>query len=186
MLRVADNKAGYFGVTHKPSRSKPYAAQVKRGGNKVRLGSFVTAEEAALYVVRSPEGRTAAAERAASATQPRWSEEEGQGNAPATRSRAVLKQEGAVPPMPAGAFVKEEEFPHMPPGVFVCRRRGWGAALGEGRTRRKTREDLSDTTSLVWLVESPGVVCCLFLTYLLLIDQLSVLYDVFHPQTLLR
>ena len=51
-LRVADNKAGYLGVTHKPGRSKPYAAQVKRGGNKVRLGSFVTAEEAALYVAR--------------------------------------------------------------------------------------------------------------------------------------
>ena len=51
--------------------------------------------------------------------QPRSSEEEGQGNAPARRSRAVLKQEGTVPPMPPGAFVKEEEFPPMPPGAFV-------------------------------------------------------------------
>ena len=42
------------------------------------------------------------------ASSPPRSEEEGQGDAPATRSRAVLKQEGAVPPMPAGAFVKEE------------------------------------------------------------------------------
>ena len=53
------------------------------------------------------------------ASSPPRSEEEGQGDAPATRSRAVLKQEGAVPPMPAGAFVKEEDFPLMPPGTFV-------------------------------------------------------------------
>ena len=54
-----------------------------------------------------------------SARPPRRSEEEGQGNPPATPSRAVLKEEGTVPPMPAGAFVKEEEFPLMPPGAFV-------------------------------------------------------------------
>jgi hypothetical protein len=85
----------------------------------VHLGSFATAEEAALCVARSPEGR-AAAERAAAVPQPRRSEEEGQGNAPATRSRAVLKQEGAVPPMPPDAFVKEEgTIPPMPPGAFV-------------------------------------------------------------------
>ena len=47
------------------------------------------------------------------------SEEEGQDNAPATRSRAALKEEATVPPMPAGAFVKEEELPPMPPGAFV-------------------------------------------------------------------
>ena len=120
-LLEADNKAGYFGVYHnKPGQPKPYQAEMWRGGKRVSLGSFVTAEEAALCVARSPEGR-AAAERAAAPPQPRRSEEEGQGNAPATRSRAVLKQEGAVPPMPAGAFVKEEEFPipPMPPGAFV-------------------------------------------------------------------
>ena len=31
----------------------------------------------------------------------------------------MLKEEGTVPPMPAGALVKEEEFPPMPPGAFV-------------------------------------------------------------------
>ena len=46
--------------------------------------------------------------------------EEGQGNPPpAMPSRAVLKEEGTVPPMPAGALVKEEEVPLMPPGAFV-------------------------------------------------------------------
>ena len=119
-LRKVDNMAGYFGVNHDPhsSKTKPYRAQVRRGGKLVSLGSFATAEEAALCVARSPEGQ-AAAKRAASVPQPRRSEEEAQGNAPARRSHAVLKQEGTVPPMPPGAFVKEEEFPPMPPGAFV-------------------------------------------------------------------
>ena len=70
VLRVAENKTGYFGVhLAKPGQRKPYQAQVTGGGKKVGLGSFATAEEAALCVARS-EGRqqaataTAAAERA--------------------------------------------------------------------------------------------------------------------------
>ena len=55
-LLVADNKAGYFGVKlDRPGRPKPYQARVKRGGKKVSLGYFATAEEAALCVARSPE-----------------------------------------------------------------------------------------------------------------------------------
>jgi len=67
-LLKSDNTAGYFGVNHDPhsSKSKPYRAQVKRGGKLVHLGSFATAEEAALCVARSPEGQ-AAAKRAAAA-----------------------------------------------------------------------------------------------------------------------
>ena len=60
-LRVADNKAGYFGVFFaKPGQPKPYQAQVRRGGKVVSLGSFATAEEAALCFARSPEGQEAA------------------------------------------------------------------------------------------------------------------------------
>ena len=67
-LLVADSKAGYFGVhLNKPGQPKPYQARVKRGGKVVYLGTFATAEEAALCVARSPEGQAAAAERAASA-----------------------------------------------------------------------------------------------------------------------
>ena len=66
-LRVADNKAGYFSVSHKPGKPKPYRAAVKRGGKTVFLGSFATAEEAALCVARSPEGQAAAAKAAAAA-----------------------------------------------------------------------------------------------------------------------
>ena len=67
LLVVADNKTGYFGVHHQSSKPKPYQARVSRGGNFVHLGSFATAEEAALCVARSPEGRKAAAQRAAPA-----------------------------------------------------------------------------------------------------------------------
>ena len=65
-LLVADNKAGYFGVEHRPGKPKPYRARLRRGGQRVSLGSFTTAEEAALCVARSPEGQKAA-QRAAGA-----------------------------------------------------------------------------------------------------------------------
>ena len=66
MLRVAENKTGYFGVklSH-PGKPKPYSAQVTRGGKYVHLGMFVTAEEAALRVARSPEAQVAAEKAAA-------------------------------------------------------------------------------------------------------------------------
>ena len=67
-LLVAKNKAGYFGVNldDRPGQTKPYQARVSRGGKRVSLGNFATAEEAALCVARSPEGQ-AAAKRAVSA-----------------------------------------------------------------------------------------------------------------------
>ena len=112
-LLEAENKTGYFGVYHLPGRPKPYQAKVRRGGKNVSLGSFATAEEAALCVARSPEGRAAAKQAAVS--------EAGKGRAPDLPSGAVLKEEGAVPPMPLGAFVKDEEpeevAPPMPPGA---------------------------------------------------------------------
>ena len=109
-LRVADNTTGYFGVNlAKPGQPKPYQARVVRGGKRVHLGSFATAEEAALCIARSPEGQAAARKAAASE----------EGNAPAMPSGAALKEEGAVPPMPPDAFVKEEQVaPPMPPGAF--------------------------------------------------------------------
>ena len=70
MLLVAENKTGYFDVNHYPGRSKPYKAQVQRGGKTVGLGYFATAEEAALCIARSPEGQEAAGELP-------WSREDG-------------------------------------------------------------------------------------------------------------
>ena len=98
-LRVADNKAGYFGVYHQPGKPKPYEARVRRRGKMVYMGYFATAEEAALCVARSPEGQ-AAAQKAAAATRPLTSEEEGKGS--------FVKEEGVVPPMPSDAYVKVE------------------------------------------------------------------------------
>jgi hypothetical protein len=111
-LPVAENRTGYFGVyLNKPGKPKPYRAQVWRGGKTEYLAYFATAEEAALCVARTPEGRAAAGRAAA---------EEGQGALPAVSSCASLKEEGTVPPMPPGAFVKGEGVvPPMPPDAFV-------------------------------------------------------------------
>ena len=67
MLVGADSRAGFFGVyLTKPGQPKPYMAQLSRGGKDVHLGSFATAEEAALCVARSPEAQVGA-KRAATA-----------------------------------------------------------------------------------------------------------------------
>ena len=114
-LRKADSKTGYFGVTvNKPVQPKPYKAQVSRGGKQVHLGYFATAEEAALCVARSPEGQWAAAKRAA----PQLSEEEGKGAVPSMPPGAFVKEED----LPAAAAVKEEgAVPPMPPDAFVVK-----------------------------------------------------------------
>ena len=69
LLKAENNKTGYFGVNlnHKPGKPNPYEARVWRGGKKVSLGSFATAEEAALCIARSPEGQAAAKRPAAAA-----------------------------------------------------------------------------------------------------------------------
>jgi len=62
LLRSADNSTGYKSVSFKSSlKSKPYQAQVKRGGKTMRFGYFATAEEAALSIARLPETHAAAA-----------------------------------------------------------------------------------------------------------------------------
>ena len=62
LLRSESGSTGYKGVSFdSSSRSKPYQARMQRGGKKVGLGYFATAEEAALCYARTPEGRAAAA-----------------------------------------------------------------------------------------------------------------------------
>ena len=61
-LPRSDNSTGFKGVGFSSSRkSKPYMAQMKRGGKRVCFGSFATAEEAALRYARTPEAQAAAA-----------------------------------------------------------------------------------------------------------------------------
>ena len=63
-----DNKTSYANVHVLSGRLKPYQAQVlNRSGRKVCLGSFATAEEAALCIARSPEGKAAAGRAAIAA-----------------------------------------------------------------------------------------------------------------------
>jgi len=60
-LLVAENSGGYFGVTLQKGLSRPYRAALTYGGKLVHLGSFATAEEAALCVARTPKGNKKAA-----------------------------------------------------------------------------------------------------------------------------
>ena len=131
-LLEANNKTGYFGVYHQPSKPKPYQAQVSRGGNLVSLGTFATAEEAALSIARSPEGRAAARKAAASE----------EGNAPAMPPGAFVKEEQVAPPMPPGAFVKEDTgvVPPMPHDAIVKREHTVvvkGEERSDGRAKRR-------------------------------------------------
>ena len=125
-LLKADTATGYWCVGYNPVPSKPYQARVRRGGKQVHLGSFATAEEAALCVARTPEGQAAAAEQAAAervapAPQPPASED-GQGTGRAMPPGALVKEEQVAPPMPPGAFFKEEGvMPPMPPDAIVKR-----------------------------------------------------------------
>ena len=76
---------------------------------------FATAEEAALRVARSPEGQAAA--KRAPPVAPQLSEEEGEGTVPPMPVGAYVKEEED---MPSAAAVKEEGFvPPMPPDAFV-------------------------------------------------------------------
>ena len=102
-LQKADNQTGYANVAVLLDRSKPYKAQVTRGDKSVHLGSFATAEEAALCVARSSEGQEAA-ERVATAPST-TSSEQGKSKAPV---KPPVKEEGSVPPMPPDAVVKDE------------------------------------------------------------------------------
>ena len=59
------NQSGYVGVAAKLSsgRFKPYQAEMWHGGRNVFLGSFSSAEEAALSIARTLKGQAAAGER---------------------------------------------------------------------------------------------------------------------------
>ena len=68
----SDSSTGFKGVNHLEGRTKPFKAEMKHGGRINYLGTFVTAEEAALAVARflGPEGVETALAAAAPETAP--------------------------------------------------------------------------------------------------------------------
>ena len=62
-LQPSDNAAGYRGVFKQSCHggAKPFYTQVRRAGERVYLGRFATAEEAALAYARTPEAQAQAA-----------------------------------------------------------------------------------------------------------------------------
>ena len=61
LLQSERSNTGYKYVSFSSSSIKPYLAQASRDGKLASLGSFATAEEAALCYARSPEAQAAAA-----------------------------------------------------------------------------------------------------------------------------
>ena len=57
-------------MVHHPGWPQPYQTRVTRGGKNVYLGSFATAEEAALCVARPPEWQAKVAAQAKAAAAP--------------------------------------------------------------------------------------------------------------------
>ena len=70
------SSTGYKGVAVQSGRMKPYQAEVRRGGKKVFLGHFATAEEAALVYARTSEVQAAVAAAAAPPSPPPMTAEE--------------------------------------------------------------------------------------------------------------
>ena len=106
LLRSGKSSTGFKGVSFDSTsnKSKPYYTHVKRGGKQVYLGCFTTAEEAAMCVARASAAQAAAP----------------QPTATSSRKRKV-KSEEQPPDMPAGARVKLEELPPMPPDARIKR-----------------------------------------------------------------
>ena len=94
-LRVAKNTTGYFGVSlQRPGKPKPYLARVSYGGKEVHLGSFATAEEAALRVAQSQEAQAVAAWEASALRALRVAqsqEAQAEGKAAAAREASALR-----------------------------------------------------------------------------------------------
>ena len=62
LVRSSASQSGFLNVVvRRECKARPYEASVKRDGKSVHLGSFATAEEAALHVARTPEAQAAAA-----------------------------------------------------------------------------------------------------------------------------
>jgi len=94
LLRSESSNSGYTSVYLDSSKhyTKPYQARVQRGGKKVAIGYFATAEEAALHVARDSEAQAAAQQSPAAS------------HAASSRKRKVRSEE-QPPDVPADIVV---------------------------------------------------------------------------------
>ena len=77
LLKSEDSNTGYMGVScDSRHKTRPYRADVRRGGKQIALGYYTTAEEAALVVARTPEAQRAVAAAAAPPAPPPMTAEE--------------------------------------------------------------------------------------------------------------
>ena len=108
LLRYESSSSGYKGVSFKGLRNlaKPYQAEVQRGGKKVHLGCFTTAEEAALVFARASEAQAAALQPPAASSRKRKAEPEVQ--PPDEPADVVVILEGR--------FVESTPFEYVPSG----------------------------------------------------------------------
>ena len=132
---TAKSATGFYGVRRKsPGRPRPYAAGVWRGGKTVSLGSFATAEEAALCVARSPEGQ-AAARRPAAATTPLTSAEARQQAEAEGLTLTLTKVQSATAKSATGFYGVRRKPPGRPrPYAAAVRRGGKIVSLGSFAT----------------------------------------------------
>ena len=142
-LLEADNTTGYFGVNlAKPGQPKPYQARVVRGGKKVHLGSFATAEEAALCIARSPEGQ-AAAKRSAAA--PLLTSEEARQQAEAEGLTLLKAADHKAGYFATSACPSTNPASPSPARTASVRQHAVAAQCGERRTGRAL-DDVDSTT----------------------------------------
>ena len=78
LLRSESSSTGYKWVSFRSGKSRPYQAQVQRGGQTVYLGRFATAEEAALCNARHSAAQAAAPQPPAASPRKRKVESEEQ------------------------------------------------------------------------------------------------------------
>ena len=93
-LQPADNKAGYRGV-YKEGCKATFRAKVRRAGKSMHLGSFSTAEEAALAYARTPEARGEVATSTLRRSRPKrqWSRRQRKGSI-SSQARTVRQATG--------------------------------------------------------------------------------------------
>ena len=136
-LRKSDNASGYANVSVRSGKSKPYLALVTRAGKILYLGSFATAEEAALCLARSQ-----AAAKAEKAEKEEKEEAEAEEAAEAEEEAAAQRRKPCC-------FATAEE------AVRCAAQSPSGGRAGGASLRRSSEGDTGDTGDTV--VEGQGV-----------------------------